>query len=131
MTNSVIVKYDRVSRQDAAKTPHDLPDRTLPVTSGNARRNAECVCPACGQPTLPLRLGVRLPPMKMRIFDLIQARPGITNRELCELVYGRVDPAALVSTRAHIGQTRELMMNSGFTIKGISGNGYWLRRSTR
>lgn|SRR5262245_1360893 len=39
-----------------------------------------CVCPSCGQPILPERL--RLSPIRQRILDAVQCRPGISAEEL-------------------------------------------------
>lgn len=71
-----------------------------------------------------MRHGVRLPPMKARIFDLIQARPGISGEDLCRLLYESVTPSSLVTTRVHVKQIREMLRGTGVAVLGHSYYGY-------
>lgn len=79
-------------------------------------------CSKCGQ-RLPIkRHGIALPPIKLRIFDLIKARPGITVAELSSIVYDTSAKGEII--RVHIAQMRELFMDEPVTIRGIPHYGY-------
>jgi hypothetical protein len=70
------------------------------------------------------RDGIRLTPIKARIFDLVSARPGITARELAGLIYEQVTEATTASTKSHIWQMRDL----GVEIHGQQYAGYHIRK---
>ena len=103
---------------NSSEAPHHLKN----VTASKITHNE--LCPTCGQLVGQVRLGIKLPRMKARIFDLVQQRPGITNRELCTMMYASVDESSLVSTRAHINQLNIKLMGSGVQIEGTPGYGY-------
>jgi hypothetical protein len=89
------------------------------VHSGAQRR-----CPYCGGPLIDVRLGVRLSPLKARIFDLVQraGRDGISGADLHELAYagdrwdGRRPAAATI--KVHIHQINEALEDTGYRILG-------------
>ena len=85
------------------------------VHSGAQRR-----CPYCGGPLIDFRLGVRLSPLKARIFDLVQraGRDGISGVDLHELAYtGTARPGA-ATIKAHIHQINEVLDGTGYRIVG-------------
>lgn len=78
-------------------------------------------CSYCGQPLPEIRLGVRLTPLKARIFDLIQrgGQDGIDRGDLFELVFGGAGQCR-ETLKAHIHQINELIEDSGYRIVGHS-----------
>ena len=82
------------------------------------------ICECCGQPLVDVREGVRLSPLKARIFDLIKARPGITKKELCDAIYDTVSEARLFTTGAHIAQIRDKFEATDITIRAVQYHGY-------
>ena len=83
------------------------------------------VCQCCGQSIENVREGVRLTPLKARIFDLIKARPGITQEELCWIVYGVNAQAGQIG--GHVHQIRNLLKGTGVIVQGVPHNGYSVR----
>jgi DNA-binding response OmpR family regulator len=86
------------------------------------------LCNACGQPLPLLRYGVRLTPLKARIFDAIErAGPGgIDADDLFRLVYSDRDRKAGRRTlKAHIWQINDLLEDAGAcrVINGVRGQG--------
>jgi hypothetical protein len=83
-------------------------------------------CPHCHQPLPQIRLGVQLPALKLRIFDLVQraGRDGIAGDDLFGLVYGDNVPAGKgirrernrKTLKSHIGQINELIEDAGYRI---------------
>lgn len=84
-------------------------------------------CPHCGHVMRVVRCGVMLTPIKAAIFDLIKARPGITNGELCRIVFDY--KRSLTCVRQHIYQINSLLAETDYTIRGTSLAGYRLVRS--
>ncbi len=82
------------------------------------------VCECCGQPLQDVRNGVRLTPLKARIFDLIKARPGINRKELCELIYGQVSFSGALTIGAHVSQIRDKFEATDTVVRAIAHNGY-------
>jgi hypothetical protein len=83
------------------------------------------VCPECGQPIAEHRLGVRLTPLKARIFDAIR-RYGEERIKCAELGNPR-------TVKAHVSQINDLLEETDWRIDGRRGRdgGYRLvRRST-
>ena len=78
------------------------------------------ICEHCGQPRPETRLGVRLPPLKARIFDIVKraGRDGIDRDELFRLVFGdrKVKRSCL---KAHIWQINDLLEDSGYRLDGL------------
>ena len=79
-------------------------------------------CPHCGQNLPEIRLGVRLPPLKARIFDLIQrgGRNGIDKRDIFDIAFDDQPKAKLATLKTHIWQINELIADSGYRIVGHS-----------
>lgn len=85
-------------------------------------------CPCCGQALPELRLGVRLPPLKLRIYDLIRraGRDGIRADDLRAIVYdanvprgnGIREQRSSDTIRSHINQINDLLSayGTGFRI---------------
>ena len=82
------------------------------------------VCECCGQPLQDVREGIRLTPLKARIFDLIKARPGISRKQLCELIYHSVSEASMFTIGSHVKQIREKFDMTTTTIRATPHNGY-------
>ena len=76
-------------------------------------------CPYCNQPLPEIRLGVRLTPLKARIFDLIQrgGRDGIDRGDLFDIVFGGTGQCR-ATLKAHIHQINELIEDTGYQIIG-------------
>lgn len=83
-------------------------------------------CPHCHQPLPLVRLGVRLPELKARIFDLVvRGGPdGIAGDDLFALAYGDNAPVGKgirrvrnrKTLKSHIGQINELIEDAGYRI---------------
>jgi DNA-binding response OmpR family regulator len=84
-------------------------------------------CKACGQPLPDIRAGVRLTPLKARIFDAIKrAGPdGISADDLFALVYSaRERRASRRTLKAHVWQINDQLADAGqYRIVGVRGNG--------
>jgi DNA-binding winged helix-turn-helix (wHTH) protein len=78
-------------------------------------------CNYCGQELPEIRLGVRLTPLKARIFDLIQrgGEDGIDRRDLFDIVYAGEDVQRTV-LKSHIHQINEEIEDAGYRIVGHS-----------
>jgi hypothetical protein len=80
-------------------------------------------CPYCGHEMPEIRLGVRLPALKARIFDLIQrgGRDGIDRRDLLGIINtDREKPICHSTLKAHLFQINELLADTGYRITGHS-----------
>src|SRR5262245_43806261 len=76
-------------------------------------------CPHCHQP-LMVRVGVRLPKVKVMFFDAIAAAGdrGITSRELRARIYGkREDDITLRTVRLHCQQINEHLYETEWRIR--------------
>ena len=85
---------------------------------------AMTTCPHCGH-SLPKRgAGVRLTPLKARIYEAVRrAGPaGIDADELFGLIYGGT-PASRWTLKAHIWQINDVLQDPGRRILGQRGNG--------
>lgn len=96
---------------------------------------ANNLCPHCRQRLPEIREGVRLSPLKARIFDAIKrARyEGITVEDINAICYdGRAQP---VTIRAHIFQINECLADTSVQIKGsepgVMGFYHLVRRPVR
>jgi hypothetical protein len=78
-------------------------------------------CPTCHQVLPETRLGVRLTPLKARIFDAVRrgGRDGIDRADLFELIFGG-EPHSRETLKAHIFQINELLEDTGYRITGHS-----------
>jgi hypothetical protein len=76
-------------------------------------------CPHCGQPLPEIRLGVRLTPLKARIFDLVQrgGRDGIDRSDLFDIVFGGTGRCR-GTLKSHIVQINGLIADEGYRISG-------------
>lgn len=89
-------------------------------------------CPHCQQPMAHVRAGVRLTPLKTRIFDLIKSRPGISRKEICWQVYDTVSEAKERTIAAHVVQIRDKFESTDLDIEGVSFEGYkFVKRGKR
>jgi hypothetical protein len=77
-----------------------------------------------------VRYGVRLTPLKARIFDLIESRPGITRREICDIVYDSVTEAAVYTVGSHVKQIRDKFLATDIVVRGVpNSGGYWVKKN--
>lgn len=77
-------------------------------------------CPTCHRPYGDERLGVRLPPLKARLLDLVKQSGdvGVSTTELREDLYrDRERKVSLVTVRMHIQQINELLANTAWRIR--------------
>jgi hypothetical protein len=86
-------------------------------------------CPTCGQPVVETRCGIKLTPIKVRIFDLIQrsGEEGIPSTALNILVFdGMASPNTV---KAHIWQINNVIEDEGWRIRQtVPRGGYCLYR---
>lgn len=82
-------------------------------------------CPHCQQVLPEVRVGVRLPPLKARIFDLVLrgGEDGITARDVLEIVYAELEGPSAKTVHVHVFQINELIEDSGYRIVGRRGPG--------
>jgi hypothetical protein len=80
-------------------------------------------CPQCHQPLGDSRLGVRLPAIKLAIFDVIHnaGADGVPIQTIAGLVFGQGMPE--VGIRSHVYQINQLLYGTGFRIEGGGWNG--------
>jgi|SRR5215831_3656942 len=87
------------------------------------------VCSHCGQPIPPA--GLRLPPIKQRIFEAVQRHPDISAEELRCLVWA-TDPNGGPEDRkvlhVHVSQLNHLLAAHGIMVRS-QGGGYRIRRA--
>ena len=81
---------------------------------------ATTFCPACHQPIAEAREGVRLPAVKLRIFDVVRRAgiDGVTIEDINAIVYGD-HPASPETIRNHISQINEALAETGVGIRGL------------
>jgi hypothetical protein len=91
-------------------------------------------CPHCQQVLPEIRLGVRLPPLKARIFDLIMrgGEDGITARDVLDIAYSETDsvPPNLDTLKSHVHQINEAIEDTGYRIVGGRGGNHRPDRKT-
>src|SRR3954467_4792875 len=84
----------------------------------------EC-CPSCGRP-MP-RNDLALPPIKRRIYDIVNRHHGISAERLRELVWSD-DPAGGPEDRkvlhVHVWQLNRLLAPHGVEVRGSVSSGY-------
>ena len=83
---------------------------------------AERCCHYCGQTIPETRMGVRLSPLKTRMFDIVtRAGPdGISSRDLFDMVYTSGDQSR-DTLKAHIWQINDAISDEGYRIAGQDG----------
>jgi len=82
-------------------------------------------CKTCGQTLPEMRAGVRLTPLKARLFDAVQRSggAGIPTESLLARVYDGhgVKPARWESIKSHVHQINELLEDAGLRIASSRG----------
>lgn len=76
------------------------------------------ICPMCRQPLDCIRYGVRLSPLKARIFDMVKRSQhvGVTSENINALCFdGRSTPT---NVRVHIAQINAALVDTGLHISG-------------
>jgi hypothetical protein len=85
------------------------------------------ICSPCGQPIPPT--GLRLPPIKQRIFEAVQRHPDISAETLRCIVWAD-DPAGGPENRkvlhVHVSQLNHLLAPLGIMVRS-RGGGYRIR----
>jgi hypothetical protein len=88
------------------------------------------ICSQCGQP-IPLT-GLRLPPIKTRIYEAVQRHPDISAEELRSLVWAD-DPNGGPEDRkvlhVHVAQLNQLLAPHGIMVRS-AGGGYRVRSTS-
>jgi DNA-binding winged helix-turn-helix (wHTH) protein len=76
------------------------------------------ICPKCHQPIGTERLGVRLPPLKAKIVDLIKAagETGTSSEELLYALWAR-DAVSASTVKAHVWQINSLLEETDWIIR--------------
>lgn len=91
-------------------------------------------CPACGQVVPEQRAGVRLTPVKVRIFDAVKRAGigGISSRDLVQVVYeDDRHPRNIATIRAHIWQLNELLAGTDVRIAAHDDRRCWFMTKTK
>jgi hypothetical protein len=100
------------------------------MTEITAKAARAGVCSRCGQPMPPT--GLRLPPTKQRILELVQRHPDISAEELRGLVWAE-DPNGGPEDRkclhVHVSQLNHLLAPLGIAVRS-QGGGYRIRSVT-
>ena len=80
-------------------------------------------CPHCGQPLPELRAGRRLPPLKARLYDVVQrAGPdGIPSDGLGLVLYGAECRKTQNRIKAHVAQINTILAGTGVRVSAASG----------
>lgn len=75
------------------------------------------LCPHCRQPLINTRLGVRLSPIKARIFDAVRRAgdAGVTRAALERLIYDRL--VSDKNIKAHVLQINEMLTHTDWSIR--------------
>lgn len=118
-------RYDAYAPEKVTEETCDHPVKPRRPSRAKTRH----VCPVCKRPLARQVAGstIVFPPLKSRIFYLIKNRPGITTREIADIIYERTDEAALVTVRVHVSQMREMLRDgTDMRIESFAGSGYWL-----
>ncbi len=76
-------------------------------------------CPYCSQPLPEIRMGVRLSPLKARIFDLIlrSADNGITREDIHAIAFDGCDRDAN-NISVHVAQINDRLVETEYRIVG-------------
>jgi hypothetical protein len=85
------------------------------------------ICSHCGQPIPPT--GLRLPPIKARIFETVQRRPDISAEELRCVVWAddvSGGPENRKCLHVHVAQLNSLLAPHGIMVRS-QGGGYRVR----
>jgi hypothetical protein len=89
-------------------------------------------CSQCHQLIAPT--GLRLPPIKQRIYDTVRRRPGITARELLDQVWANDrDGGPLTGTKClhvHVLQLNRRLAPLGLMVRARGSEGYQIRSVT-
>ena len=90
------------------------------------------ICPTCKQPVPEVRLGVRMTPIKARMFDLIK----LSGEEGCpsELINNKLwdGQSNRQNIQSHVNQINEMIESSGYRIRtSMPRYGYRLRKRGR
>jgi hypothetical protein len=81
-------------------------------------------CPQCGQVLVPD--GLRLPPIKQRILEAVQRRPGISAEVLRAVVWAHDPnggPESFGAIHVHIHQLNKLLARHGLVVRAPFGAG--------
>jgi hypothetical protein len=83
------------------------------------------ICPHCKQPLSEVRAGIRMPPLKAKIFDVIKAAgaEGITSSGVISSVYYARKKPAIAAVKSHVWQMNDALEETNFVI--ISQAGHW------
>jgi hypothetical protein len=82
------------------------------------------VCPHCRQPLINTRIGVRLSPIKARIFDSVRSagEAGVSRATLEQMIYGRA--VSEKNIKAHIQQINEMFAHTDWSIRSDRAGHY-------
>ena len=81
-------------------------------------------CPCCRQIIREMRMGVGLPPKKIKFFDLVMTFPGIGSAELQQRMGWKLQSTAAVYAQ----QLNEYLIPTGWKVKGSKNWGYRFER---
>jgi DNA-binding response OmpR family regulator len=87
-------------------------------------------CPACGQVMVPNE-ELRLPPIKRRILEIVQRRPGVSAEQLRSAVWEHDPnggPGCRQTIHVHIHQLNRSLAPLGFIVRARGGAGYRIQK---
>jgi hypothetical protein len=86
------------------------------------------LCRSCGQPIRLQRVGIRLPPLKASMFDLVKRAGdlGISTEELMRELYVERVPPKPNTVKVHMWQINELLVETEYSI--VSDRRRWFLR---
>lgn len=73
--------------------------------------------------------GVRLTPLKAKLFALIEGQPGMSNGEIAMAFYAAATKETMALVRQHVIQINKLMASVGVRIYGHPYVGYRVERA--
>lgn len=76
-------------------------------------------------------MGIRLTPIKAKIFDLVKKQPGVSLKEICWALYESVEESSIRTTKAHLSQIRDKFETTDILIIGVPHMGYKLEKRPR
>lgn len=91
-------------------------------------------CYFCGQLLKQKRMGVELPPLKARIFDVVRKSgiDGILSADLMEACPIKSSPERRLQTlNVHINQINAKLAKTGWTIIGKDGRKYLIKQKKK
>lgn len=72
--------------------------------------------------------GIKLPPLKTRLFEIVKAEPGLSSGEIAKRIYAAATSLSKNAVRTHIKQINVALESTGVRICGYPHGGYRIER---